>query len=121
MHVLTEKKRVRIRFWICLLVLFYSSGCATTIKTNVLMPGNIDRAAQFKNVAVLPFDGPDGEVVTAVVESTLASVIIDGQQFFQIVDRGGLDRVMNEMKLGMAGTVNEETGRSQRYLYRDHR
>jgi len=109
MHVLTGKKRVRIRFWICLLVLFYSSGCATTIKTNVLMPGNIDRAAQFKNVAVLPFEGPDGDTFTSAVESTLASVIIDGQQFFQIVDRGSLDRVMNEMKLGMAGTVNEET------------
>ena len=109
MHVAMNSKRVRTVLWLCALALLISSGCATTIKTRVLMPGNIDQAAQFKSIAVMPFEGPDGEVFTSVVESTLASVIINDQQFFKLVDRGSLDKVMNEMKLGMTGMVNEET------------
>ena len=73
------------------------------------MPGKIDQAAQFKSIAVMPFEGPDDEAFTSVVESTLTSVIIDGRQFFQIADRGSMDRVLNEMKLGVTGMVNEST------------
>ncbi len=107
MHDALNSGRVRMLLWSSVVALSVSVGCATTIKTNVLMPGNIDQAAQFKNVAVLPFDGPEGETFTTIVESTLASVIIDNRQFFQIVDRGSVDKVMNEMKLGMTGMVNE--------------
>jgi hypothetical protein len=109
MHTSTNSKRTMKILWPCVLALFILSGCATTIKTNVLMPGNIDQAAQFKSIAVMPIEGPDGEAFTSVVESALASVIIDGQQFFQLVDRVSLDKVMNEMKLGITGMVNEDT------------
>jgi hypothetical protein len=91
------------------LALLAVSGCATTIKTNVLMPGRVSQAAQFKSIAVMPLDGPDGTAFTSVVESTLASVIIDDKQYFQIVDRGSLDKAMGEMKLSMAGVVDANT------------
>lgn len=109
MYDAVNSRRVRILLWPCVVALSVSVGCATTIKTNVLMPGNIDQAAQFKSVAVMPFDGPEGETFTSIVESTLASVIIDGRQFFQIVDRVSLDAAVNEMKLGMTGMVTENT------------
>lgn len=109
MRVPANSRRVRETVWTCVLAIFILSGCATTIKTNVLMPGKVDQAAQFKSVVVMPFEGPDGEAFTSVVESTLASVLIGDRQFFQIVDRGSLDKVMNEMKLGMTGMVNENT------------
>jgi tetratricopeptide (TPR) repeat protein len=92
-----------------LLTAVIASGCATTIKTNVLMPGRVDQAAQFKTVAVLPFDGPDGRTFTPVLESTLASVVIDNKQYFQIVDRGLMNKTLAEMQLGMSGVVDANT------------
>ena len=109
MHVEINSNRICTIFCCCVVAFFLSAGCATTIKVNVLTPGNVDQATQFKSIAVMPFDGPEGDTFTAVVESTLASVMFDGHQFFQIVDRGSIDRVMSEMKLGMTGIVNEET------------
>jgi len=95
------------KFVLCALLI--TTGCATTIKTNVLMPGRVDQAAQFKSVAVMPLDGPDGKTFTSVMESTLASVIINDKQYFQIVDRGSLDKAMGEMKLAMTGMVDANT------------
>ncbi len=89
--------------------LLASTGCATTVKTNVLMPGRIDQAAQFKSIAVMPFEGTDGKAFTSAVESALAGVIIDDKQYFQIVDRGSLDKAMNEMKLSLSGVVDANT------------
>lgn len=104
-----QGKRNRIAGITLAAALVIASGCATTIKTSVLMPGRVDQAAQFKSVAVLPFDGPDGRAVTSVLEGTLAGVMIDDKQFFQIVDRGSLDKAMNEMKLAMTGAVDANT------------
>ncbi len=103
------KKKARGWFWISFLIFVLSNGCATTIKTDVLMPGKADQATQFKSIAVLPIGGPDGEVFTSLVENTLANVTIDGQHYFQIVDRGRVETVMNELKLGMTGRVNDDT------------
>ena len=108
MHVASSNNKNRIVLLICVLSVFISGGCAPTIKTNILMPGKVDQAAQFRSIAVLPVEGSDEESYTSVIESALASVIIDGHQFFQIVDRGSLDKVLSEMKLGMTGMVNEE-------------
>lgn len=94
---------------ICALALAVTAGCATTVKTNVLMPGRVDQAAQFKSIAVMPFDGPEGKAFTTIVESTLANVIVDDKQYFQIVDRGSLDKALNEMKLSMTGIVDANT------------
>lgn len=93
----------------CAGVLMVLAGCATTVKTNVLMPGRIDQAAQFKSVAVMPFDGPEGAAFSPVLESALAAVIIDNKQYFQIVDRGMMDKTLAEMKLGMTGLVDAKT------------
>lgn len=101
-------KRNRI-YAISLAALMIAAGCATKIRTSVLMPGRVDQAAQFKSVAVMPFDGPDGKAITSIVEGELASVMIDNKQFFQIVDRGSLDKAMNEMKLAMTGAVDANT------------
>ncbi len=98
------------RAMVCALVAaMTAAGCATTVKTNVLMPGRIDQAAQFKSVAVLPFDGPDGKAFTPLLESTLAGVVIDDKQYFQIVDRGVMDKTLAEMNLGMTGLVDANT------------
>lgn len=104
-----KKERVLRIFLFGVIALLMASGCATTIKTNVLMPGRVDQAAQFKSIAVTPFDGTDGKAFASTVESTLASVIIDDKQYFQIVDRGSLDKAMGEMKLGMTGVMDANT------------
>lgn len=109
MHVISKRRLARRLLLPGALVIFILSGCATTIKTNVLMPGKADQAAQFRSIAVMPFDGPDGDAFVPAMENTLGGVIVDGQPFFQLVDRGGLDKVLSDMMLGMTGMVNEDT------------
>jgi len=104
-----SRKKGKTAILLGVMALLLSAGCVTTVKTNVLMPGKVDEAAKFKSVAVMPFDGPDGTAFTSVMESTLASVIIDDKQYFKIVDRGSLDKAMGEMKLSMTGVVDTNT------------
>ena len=66
MHVTTNNTNLRKIVWPCILALVLSSGCATTIKTNVLMPGKIDQAAQFKNIAVMPIGVTVGSIARTV-------------------------------------------------------
>ncbi len=102
-------RRTGIAATAAFIVLLAVSGCATTIKTNVLMPGRIDEAAQFKSVAVLSFEGTGGREFSSLVESSLASVRIDDKQYFQIVDRSVMDKTLGEMKLSMTGVVDADT------------
>jgi hypothetical protein len=108
-NMVSNKKVLSVAVLSCFVISMLVSGCGTTIKTNVLMPGKIDQAAQFKSIAVMPFEGNDGKAFTSVVESTLAAVIVADKQYFNIVDRGSMDKVMNEMKLGMTGQVDTNT------------
>lgn len=82
-------------------------GCATPrIRADVLVPGRFTEPAQLRSVAVLPFDGPDGAAFGSLLESKLANVIINDKQYFELVDRKSLDKIMEEMKLSMTGMVD---------------
>lgn len=88
-------------------LLVFAAGCASpVVKADVLMPGRFSEPAQIKSVAVLPFDGPDGMEYAAMIEAKLASIIIDDKQYFQLVDRKVLDKLLDEMGHGMSGLVD---------------
>ncbi|HEY6839285.1 MAG TPA: CsgG/HfaB family protein [Geobacteraceae bacterium] len=87
-----------------------SAGCAAPkITVMKLEPGKSVESARLRKVAVLPFDGPDGANFAAEFEGKLASIVIDDKQFFEVVNRSALDKVMDEMKLSQSGLVNPDT------------
>ena len=86
------------------------TACAPpTIKTTALLPARSHEASLLKEVAVLPFDGPDGNKFASEVEAILASINVGGEQYFSVVDRMKLDKVLQEMRLAKSGLVDEST------------
>lgn len=91
------------------LSLLFLSGCATKIRVNMLQPAQYHEASLTKAVAVLPFSGPGGREFAAELESVLAGVGIDDKQYFTLVDRASIDKVVSEMKFSQSGLVDERT------------
>ncbi len=85
------------------------SGCATKIRINMLQPAQYHEASLTKAVAVLPFSGPGGREFAAELESVIAGVGIDDKQYFTLVDRASIDKVVSEMKFSQSGLVDEKT------------
>lgn len=88
-------------------VLFLFGGCATTIKTTALVPARYHQAAILKEVAVLPFDGAGGREFTSEIEGTLGSINIGDKQYFTLIERTKLNKVMDELKFSQSGLVDE--------------
>lgn len=64
------------------------SACATpAVKITALVPAKFHEATKLKEVAVLPFDGPNGREFASEIEGTIASVNIDNRQYFTLIDR----------------------------------
>jgi hypothetical protein len=94
-------------FILCILVL--TNGCATKIALNMLQPAEYNEASLTKTVAVLPFSGPGGEQITSEVEGVLGSISIDGKNYFTMVDRNAIDKVLGEIKFNQSGIVDQDT------------
>jgi len=85
-------------------------GCPPpVIKTTALVPAKFHEASKLKTVAVLPFDGEGGKEFAAEIEGTLASINIGDKQYFNLVDRTSIERVINEMKFSKSALVNPST------------
>lgn len=91
------------------LSLLLFSGCATKVKVNMLQPAQYHEASLTRTIAVLPFSGPSGSEFTAELESVLAGIGIDDKQYFTLVDRATIDKVVSEMKFSQSGLVDEKT------------
>lgn len=91
------------------IVLLALSGCATKIKVNMLQPAQYHEASLTKAIAVLPFTGPGGPEFAAEIEGVLAGIGIDDKQYFTLVDRASVDKVISEMKFSQSGLVDPKT------------
>lgn len=85
------------------------SCAAPAIKTTALVPARFHQATTLKEVAVLPFDGPEGKAFSAEIEGVLAGVNIDDKQYFTLIDRTKLDKILNEQALSQTGAIDEST------------
>jgi tetratricopeptide (TPR) repeat protein len=85
------------------------SGCATKVKVNMLQPAQYHEASLTKAVAVMPFSGPGGAPFAAELESVISGIGIDDKQYFTLVDRASIDKVLSEMKFSQSGLVDEKT------------
>jgi len=85
------------------------SACATTIQHTALMPPRCPEASTIKEIAVLPFDGKNGKEFAAEIEGTIAAINIGDRQYFKLVERNKLDKILSEMKFSQSGMVDERT------------
>ncbi len=91
------------------LQLLLACAAPTKIDTSVVLPARFHEATTIRDIAVLPFAGPDGAAFTAEIEEVLATVRIDERPYFKLVDRTNLDKILSEMKLSMSGMFDQET------------
>lgn len=83
------------------------ASCAPpSVKTTMLAPARYHEAATLKEVAVLPFDGPEGSEFAAELEGTLVSINLGDKQYFTIVDRARIDKVVSELKFTQSALVD---------------
>jgi tetratricopeptide (TPR) repeat protein len=103
-HTLSLKK-------LCALCIIFTvlTGCATKIKINMLQPAEFHQASLTKTVAVLPFTGPGGQEFAAEIEGVLASKSIDDKQYFTLVDRASIDKIMSEQKFSQTALIDQAT------------
>lgn len=75
-------------------------GCAAPrVEMNYVVPATSREASAMKRVAVLPFGSLRGTDVTGDVETMLASIVINDQRYFEVVERQRLDAVSRELRL----------------------
>ncbi|MDP3049419.1 MAG: CsgG/HfaB family protein [Thermodesulfovibrionales bacterium] len=92
------------------LLLLASVACAPpAVKTTALMPARFHDAAKVREVAVLPFDGRGGAEFAAEIEGMLAGVNIGDKQYFTLIDRVRIDKLISEMKLSQSALVDPNT------------
>jgi len=104
-----KSKRI-FHLFINLVLSFILFSCAPpAIKTTTLVPARFHEATKLKEIAVLPFDGPGGRDFAAEIEGTLASVNIDDKQYFTLVDRTKIEKVLSEQALSQTGVIDEAT------------
>ncbi len=82
-------------------------GCAQRVGFDVLVPAQVDAMARVKKIAVSSFVD-DRVGLSRKVESKLASVRIDGKNFFTVVSRSDLNKIIAEQKLQNSGLVNDK-------------
>ncbi len=94
-----------------ILFVFALSACATpAINTIALVPAKSTEAAKLKQVAVLPFEGQDGKKFASEIEGVLASINIGDKQYFTLVDRTVLEKLLDEeTRLSQNGIVDPKT------------
>jgi len=101
---------MRVLAVISIAILVFISACAPpAVKTTTLATAKYHEAAKLKEVAVLPFEGTDGMEIAAEMEAVLASINLGDKQYFTLVDRTRLDRIISEMKLTQSALVNPDT------------
>lgn len=86
------------------------AGCAPpAVKTTALIPAKAHEASLLKEVAVLPFEGPDGKRFAAEIEGVLAGINIGGRQYFSLVERTKIDRIIEEWRFSQSALMDEKT------------
>lgn len=103
-------KKSGIFYPILLTAMVFIISCAPpAVKTTMLVPAQYHEASQLKEVAVLPFDGKGGKEFAAEIEGALASINIGDTQYFNLVDRVRLEKIISEMKLSQSALVDVGT------------
>jgi len=83
------------------------SCAAPVVKTDVLAPARSSEASKIREIAVLPFDGPNGRELSADLGATLAGVTLDEKPYFMVVDPSRVEKILKEQRISQTGTMGE--------------
>jgi len=92
-----------VMFSVCLVCL---AGCAAKVPVNMLKPARHHEAAMARTVAVLRFDGWEGQKFASEIEIVLGSITLDGKPYFTLVERASLDKVISKFEFSQSGLVD---------------
>ena len=84
-------------------------GCAPKVKTRMLVPAKCHQAARCKRIAVLAFEGPKGYQVSADIEALLVAIQVNDNAYFSVIERGAVEKVLEEQMLHQTGVVDQGT------------
>ena len=94
-----------------LLILIMLSACATKVPTEIVSPAK-KLKDPVRKIAVLPFTGmsneTSNEMVTAELESALASIIYNEEPYFTLSERRNVVGLLKELKFSNSGHVREK-------------
>ena len=93
---------------IVLIGAIFMSGCAQKVSVRALQPAEVSRAALTKKVAVTPFQN-DQPNISGKIEAGLAKHKLDGKQYFTIISRQDLNKVLTEQKIQNSGIIDPST------------
>ena len=83
------------------------SCSAPVMKTSVLAPPKFSEASKIREIAFLPFDGPNGKELSAELGTTLAGVFIEEKPYFTLVDQTRVEKILTEQGISQTGTMGE--------------
>lgn len=92
---------IQYRFVILFLIIIMTAACAPKIKTEVIMPAGSGKATEYKNIAILPFEGNIGAGVTAKIENMMKNAVVKGNYFFKVYDRTAVNKILAEQSFQM--------------------
>ena len=105
---ITEGDKMIKTILMSLLVSISLFACAApAVKTTALVPAKFHEASTLTEVAVLPFDGQNGRDFASEIEGTIAGINVDNRQYFTLIDRTKLDKILKEQQLGQTGLIDE--------------
>lgn len=84
------------------------TGCVQKATIKALKPAKIHGLASKREIAVLPMKN-DHVGLSAGIETRLAGYRIDGKNYFTVVDRTTMNKIIAEQKLQTSDLVNSET------------
>lgn len=103
-------KRCIISTFITILAtMILTSGCAHKINTVMLCPAKAHEATELRRIAVSDFSGRGGNQVSSDIEALLVGVRMDGDPYFNVIERTRLKKIMKEQRLHLTGAVDEKT------------
>ena len=83
-------------------------SCSTpVVKTEVLAPARSFEASKIREIAVLPFDGPNGKELSSDLGATLAGVILEEKPYFILADPARVEKILKEQGISQVGTMGE--------------
>jgi hypothetical protein len=83
------------------------SCSAPVLKTEVLAPARSSEASKIREIAVLPFDGPNGKEMSADLGATLAGVTLEDKSYFILADPARVEKILKEQGVSQVGTMGE--------------
>ncbi len=100
--------KIKISIVVAVLSLLFGCSSPPKVKKEVLMPARVDGLKQSKKIAFIKFKGDTNGLYTQKVESFFRQIKVDGQSYFEVVEREALQKIIEEQKLSQSGLLNEQ-------------